>query len=200
MNGQRTTDNGQNKKTMINREQALTLLKKHIQAENLIKHCLATEAIMRKVAERLGKDEELWGLIGLLHDIDLEITRDDQLKHALVGAEMLTREGFPPEALQTIRAHNGERLGIQRQTDFEHALAASETITGLIVATALVQPEKKIASVKVKSVTKRMKEKRFAENVNRDIILECEQIGIPLDDFVALSIAAMQGIADDLGL
>jgi putative nucleotidyltransferase with HDIG domain len=185
---------------MINREQALTLLKKHIQAENLIKHCLATEAIMRKVAQRLGKDEELWGLTGLLHDIDLEITRDDQLKHALVGAEMLAREGFPLEALQTIRAHNGEQLGIQRQTEFEHALAASETITGLIVAAALVQPEKKIASVKVKSVTKRMKEKRFAENVNRDIIRECEPIGIPLDDFVALSIAAMQGIADDLEL
>jgi len=200
VNGRLTTDNGQNKKTMINREQALNLLKKLIQADNLLKHCLATEAIMRSVAERLGKNEELWGLTGLLHDIDLEITRDDQSKHALVGAEMLAREGFPPEALQTIRAHNGERLGIQRQSEFEHALAASETITGLIVATALVQPEKKIASVKVKSVTKRMKEKRFAENVNRDIIRECEPIGIPLEDFVALSIAAMQGIADDLGL
>ena len=185
---------------MINRDQALILLKKHIQAENLLKHCLATEAIMRAVAQRIGKDEELWGLTGLLHDIDLEITRDDQSQHALVGADMLAREGFPPKALQTIRAHNGERLGIPRQTDFEHALAASETITGLIVATALVQPEKKIASVKVKSVTKRMKEKRFAENVNRDIIRECEQIGITLDDFVALSIAAMQAIADDLGL
>jgi len=185
---------------MINREQALALLKKHIRAENLLKHCLATEAIMRAVAQRLGKDDELWGLTGLLHDIDLEITRDDQSKHALVGAEMLAHEGFPLEALQTIRAHNGERLGIQRQIDFEHALAASETITGLIVATALVQPEKKLASVKVKSVTKRMKEKRFAENVNRAIIVECEHIGIPLEDFVALSITAMQGIADDLGL
>jgi len=185
---------------MINREQALALLKKHIRAENLLKHCLATEAIMRAVAQRLGKDDELWGLTGLLHDIDLEITRDDQSKHALVGAEMLAHEGFPLEALQTIRAHNGERLGIQRQIDFEHALAASETITGLIVATALVKPEKKLASVKVKSVTKRMKEKRFAENVNRAIIVECEHIGIPLEDFVALSITAMQGIADDLGL
>jgi putative nucleotidyltransferase with HDIG domain len=185
---------------MINREQALALLKQHIKAENLLRHCLATEAIMRKVAQRLGNDEELWGLTGLLHDIDLEITRDDQSKHALIGAVLLEKEGFPKEALQAIRTHNGERLGIQRQSGFEHALAASETITGLIVATALVQPEKKIASVKVKSVTKRMKEKRFAENVNRDIILECEGIGIPLDDFVALSIAAMQGIANDLGL
>lgn len=185
---------------MINRNRALELLNRHIHAENLLKHCLATEAIMCKVAQRLGKNEELWGLTGLLHDIDLEITRGDQSKHALVGADLLEREGLSPEALQTIRAHNGERLGIQRQSDFEHALAASETITGLIVATALVQAEKKIASVKVKSVTKRMKEKRFAENVNRDIILECEQIGIPLADFVALSIEAMQGIAIDLGL
>ncbi|WAC06861.1 MAG: HDIG domain-containing protein [Thermodesulfobacteriota bacterium] len=185
---------------MINREKSLTLLKGHIQAENLIKHCLATEAIMRKVAQRLGKEVELCGLTGLLHDIDLEITRDDQSKHALVGADLLEKEGFPQEALQAIRAHNGERLGIERQTEFEHALAASETITGLIVATALVQPEKKIANVKIKSVTKRMKEKRFAENVNRDIIKECELFGIPVEDFVALSITAMQGIADDLGL
>ena len=155
---------------------------------------------MRAVAQRLGKDVELWGLTGLLHDIDLEITREDQSKHALVGADLLEKEGFPQEALQAIRAHNGERLGIQRQTEFEHALAASETITGLIVATSLVQPEKKIANVKVKSVTKRMKEKRFAENVNRDIIRECELFGIPVEDFVALSITAMQGIAVDLGL
>jgi predicted hydrolase (HD superfamily) len=114
----------------------------------------------------------------LLHDIDLEITRDDQSKHALVGAEMLVQEGFPSEALQTIRAHNGERLGIQRQTDFEHALAASETITGLIVATALVQPEKKIASVKIKSVTKRMKEKPL-RGKRKPTLSGNEPIGIP---------------------
>ena len=185
---------------MIDRTQALNLLNQHIQADNLRKHCLATEAIMRKTARRLGQDEELWGLTGLLHDLDLEITRDDQSKHALTGAEMLEKEGFPPEALQAVRAHNGEVLSIARQSDFDHALACSETITGLVVATALVQPDKKVASVKAKSVKKRMKEKRFAENVNREIILECEQIGIPIEEFIVLSLEAMRETVQELGL
>jgi len=185
---------------MIDRNRALEILNQYVQADNLRKHCLATEAIMRKLAQRLGKDEELWGLTGLLHDLDLEITRNDQSKHGLIGAEILAQEGLPTEALQTIRAHNGERLGITRQTEFEHALAASETITGLIVATALVQPEKKLAFVQPKSVKKRMKEKRFAENVNRNIIQECEHFGIPLDEFIALSLEAMQNISSELGL
>jgi len=185
---------------MITREHALELLKGHMEAENLRRHCLATEAIMRRLAQRLTKDEELWGLTGLVHDLDLELTRDDQSRHGLVAIEMLAKEGFPPEALQAIRAHNGEVLGILRQSDFDHALACAETITGLIVATAMVQPDKKVASVRPKSVKKRMKEKRFAENVNRDIICECERIGVPLEEFIALSLEAMQAVADDLGL
>jgi len=185
---------------MIDREQALELLNLHVKAENLQRHCLATEAIMRKLAQRLDKDEEVWGLTGLLHDLDLEITRDDQSRHALVAAEILEKEGFPPEALQAIRTHNGEALGIIRQSEFDHALACAETITGLIVATTLVQPDKKIARVKPKSVRKRIKEKRFAEKVNRDIICECTQIGLPLEEFITLSLEAMQEIADDLGL
>ena len=185
---------------MISREQALNLLNQHIKTENLRRHCLATEAIMRKLAQRLGKDEELWGLTGLLHDLDLEITRDDQSQHALIAADLLAKESFPPEAIQAIRAHNGEVLGIPRQSDFDHALACAETITGLVVATAMVQPDKKIASVKPKSVKKRMKEKRFAANVNREIIRECEQIGIPLEEFISLSLEAMQEISTDLGL
>jgi len=187
-------------RTMVTREQALEILKQHMAAENLRRHCLATEAIMRRLAQRLTKDEELWGLTGLLHDLDLELTRDDQSRHGLVAADMLVREGFPPDALQAIRAHNGEVLAIPRQSDFDHALACAETITGLIVATAMVQPDKKIASVKPQSVKKRMKEKRFAENVNREIICECELLGIPLEEFIALSVEAMQAIADDLGL
>jgi putative nucleotidyltransferase with HDIG domain len=185
---------------MIDRTRALKLLTIHIRTENLRNHCAATEAIMRKLAQRLGANEDLWGLTGLLHDLDLELTRDDQSKHALVGAEMLQQEGFPNEALQAIRAHNDEALGIRRHNDFEHALACAETITGLIVATALVQPDKKLASVRPKSVKKRLKEKRFAESVNRDIIRECEQIGIPVEDFIALSVEAMQGVAEELGL
>jgi putative nucleotidyltransferase with HDIG domain len=155
---------------------------------------------MRHLAQRLGEDEKLWGLTGLLHDIDLEQTRDDQQQHARVGAEMLRQAGFPEAGIQAVLAHDGEVLGIKRQTPLEHALACAETRTGLIVATALVQPETKLASVKPKSVKKRMQEKRFAQNVNREIIKECEQLGIELADFIQLSLNAMQSIAPLLGL
>lgn len=185
---------------MIDRQRAWELLQQHVEAGNLRMHCLATEAIMRSLAARLGKDQELWGLTGLLHDVDLEMTRGDQSQHAVRGAELLAQEGFPAEAVQAVRAHNGEVLGIARQSEFDHALACAETITGLIVATALVQPEKKLANVQPKSVKKRMKEKRFAENVNRAIIMECEHLGLSLEDFIALSVEAMQGRAAELGL
>ncbi len=185
---------------MVNRAQAVALLHNYIKSETLRNHSLATEVIMRRLAQRVGADESLWGLTGLLHDLDLELTRDDTSQHALVGAKILAKEGFPDEALQAIRAHNGEVLGLARQTDLDHALACAESITGLIVATALVQPDRKLASVKAKSVKKRMKEKRFAESVNRDSIRECEHMGIPLEEFILLSVEAMQAVAADLGL
>ena len=112
----------------------------------------------------------------------------------------MTRDAWIIEIIQTIKAHNAAALGISRETAFEHALACAETITGLIVATALVQPDKKLASVKPKSVIKRMKKKDFARNVDRDIIMECEAAGVPLDEFVELSLKAMCAIADELGL
>jgi putative nucleotidyltransferase with HDIG domain len=197
------SDTGHNwRKTLPlnDRKEALNLLNAKIRQPNLIKHCLATEAIMRALARRLGTDVELWGLTGLLHDLDLEQTRNDQREHARIGAEILKKAGFPEEGVSAILAHNGEVLGIERHTPLEHALACAETVTGLIVATALVQAEKKLASVKPDSVIKRMKEKRFAQNVNREIIRECENLGLELDDFIRLSLEAMQGIADELGL
>jgi putative nucleotidyltransferase with HDIG domain len=183
-----------------NREEALNLLNRMMQQQNLIKHCLATEAIMRQLARKLGEDEKLWGLTGLLHDIDLEQTRGDQTQHARLGAQILEEEGFPQTGVQAVLAHNGEVLGIERRTPLDHALTCSETVTGLIVATALVYPDKKLASVKLKSVTKRMKEKRFAENVNRDKIRECTELGLELTDFIRISLEAMQHISDQLGL
>jgi putative nucleotidyltransferase with HDIG domain len=183
-----------------NRDDALSLLNTKISQPNLIKHCLATEAIMRRLAIRLGEDEHLWGLTGLLHDIDLELTRDDQQRHARVGAEILKQAGFAEVGIQAVLAHNAEVLGIERRTPIEYALACAETVTGLIVTTALVLPDKKLGSVKPKLVIKRMKEKRFAQNVNREIIRECEQLGLELNDFIQLSLEAMQGIAAELGL
>lgn len=185
---------------MLSRSEALTLLKEHIKNKNLIKHCIATEAIMRALAKKLSKDEALWGITGLIHDLDLEMTRDAQEKHAITAVEMLRKHDYPEEGLNAILAHNGDVLGIEPKTDFDYALICAETITGLVVATALVYPDKKIKSVKPKSVKKRMKEKWFAKNVSRDKIVFCEKLNLSLDDFIVLSIEAMNEISDELGL
>ena len=184
----------------MTREEAYRLVQEYLSAGNLIKHCLAAEAIMRGLARRLGEDEEAWGLAGLLHDLDFEETKDTPERHALRTAEVLGGQGVDEEIIGAIKAHNGEELGIERRTAFEHALAAAETVTGLIVATALVYPDKKLASVKVSSVTKRMKKKDFARAVNRETIMECEQLGLSLNEFVELCLDAMRGISEELGL
>ena len=149
---------------------------------------------------RLGEDADRWGLTGLLHDIDVEVTGADPKVHALKAEELLADFGFDREMIDAIRMHNDEATGRPRTTLFQHALAAGETITGLIYATTLVYPDKKIASVKYKSVRKRMKEKAFAASVNREHILECEKIGIPLDQFIELSVDAMKEISESIGL
>ena len=184
----------------MKREDALTLLRKHVKNENMIKHCLASEAVMASLADRLGEDRKKWALAGLLHDLDVEITDADLRIHGLKTVEMLQEQGVDPEIIEAIRLHNEGAHNDKRSTVFHHALAAGETITGLIIATTLVYPDKKLASVKTKSITKRMKEKAFARSVDRDIIRECETIGIPLPEFAALSLEAMQGIHEDLGL
>lgn len=165
----------------------------------MLKHCYASEAVMRALARRLGRNDEVWGLTALLHDLDSEITLNDMSQHALVTAEMLKGK-LPEEALDAIVMHNEMASGKERSSEFQHALAASETITGLITATALVYPDKQLSSVKVKSVTKRMKEKAFAASVRRENILECEKIGIPLEEFTGIALTAMQEIHDELGL
>ena len=182
------------------RDEALSLLRENMRNENLVKHCLASEAIMRALAQKLGQDEDTWALAGLLHDIDFEQTSDAPDKHGLIGAEILAAKGLAPEIIDAVKAHNADGLGLERSTEFHHALACAETITGLVVATALVYPDKKLASVKASSVKKRMKKKDFARNVSRETIMECEKIGLSLDEFVEISLTAMQGIAEDLGL
>lgn len=189
---------------LMTRDQAMALLTEHVSADNLIKHCLATEAIMRALAGKLDENQDLWGIAGLLHDLDFESTKDDPASHGRC-TEAILREAaathpLPEEAIAAILGHNAEALGIERDGPFAHALTAAETLTGLIVATALVYPDKKVGSVKVKSVTKRMKQTAFARNVNREHILSCEQIGIPLGDFVEIGLEAMKGIAPQLGL
>ena len=184
---------------MISREEAIQLLEQNIQADNMRKHCLASEAVLRAIARHLGEDEDEYGLAGLLHDIDVEITNADPLTHGPY-AEKLLKGIVNKNMLDAIVMHNEMATGLERTTQFQHALAAGETITGLITATTLVYPDKKLASVKAKSVTKRMKQKAFAASVKRENIMECEKIGIPLDDFAELSVNAMREISDQLGL
>lgn len=184
----------------ITREEALQLLRSYVKNEKTIIHCLSSEAVMRAIARRLGRDEDKWGLTGLLHDIDVELTDANPQVHALKAAELLAEFKPDPDMLDAIRMHNEMASGQKRETEFQHALAAGETITGLIYATTLVYPDKKIASIKYKSVRKRMKEAAFAASVKRENIMECENLGIPLDEFIQISVDAMRDIAEEIGL
>jgi uncharacterized protein len=181
------------------RQEALDLLRHYIKNENLVKHCVATEAIMRSLAARFGADEQLWGITGLLHDLDLELLDNKLDNHARETVRILEGKGFPKEGLDAILTHN-DTLGVPCTETFHWALSAAETITGLVVACTLVYPSRKIADVRPKSIRKRMKEKRFAANVDRDRILFCEEIGIELNEFILLSLEAMKGAAVELGL
>ena len=184
----------------ITRDEALSLLKEHIVSENLIKHSIATEAVMMALAERLGEDREKWGLAGLLHDLDVEMVNWDLSIHTLETARILQERGVDEQIILAVKLHNTQPHGIVRSEPFHHALAAGETITGLIIATALVYPYRQVESVKVKSIKKRMKEKAFAAGVNRDTIMECEKLGLSIEEFADISLRAMQGIAQELGL
>lgn len=184
----------------ITRERALELVRTHIKNENLVKHCLASEAVLKALARKLGEDVEAWGLAGLLHDLDVETTGGDLKKHVLETVRILAAEDVPPDIIEAIRLHNELAHGERRSKKFHHALAAGEQITGLITATALVYPDKKLKSVKVSSIVKRMKEARFAQTVNREIIRECVKIGLSLEEFASTALEAMQEISGDLGL
>lgn len=184
----------------MTRDEALALVHEHIKNENMVKHSIAAEAVLRKLAVRLGQDPEKWALAGLLHDLDIERTNADMTLHCLETVRLLQKRGVDPEIIEAIRMHNESAHGDKRSEVFHHAVAAGETITGLITATALVYPDKKLASVKAKSIVKRMNEPKFAASVNRDIVRECELIGIPLQEFAELALQAMQEISDELGL
>jgi predicted hydrolase (HD superfamily) len=184
---------------MISRDEAVKLLKENVTSDNMLKHCFASEAVLRGIAKKLGTNEDEYGITGLLHDIDVEITNADPYTHGPY-AEKLLKGKITDEMLDAIVMHNEVATGKERSTEFQHALAAGETITGLITATTLVYPDKKIASVKPNSVTKRMKQKAFAASVKRENILECEKIGIPLEEFVEISIHSMAEISEVLGL
>ena len=183
----------------MKRDEALSTVKEKVKTENSVKHMLAAEAIMRALAKQLGEDEEEWGLAGLLHDIDLELYGGDMKVHSKMGAEMVRGMGISEPIVQAILLHN-EAHGLPRVTKMDKALFCADPITGLITATALVMPDKKLNSVQASSVKKRFKAKGFAAGANRENIAKCSDLGIELDEFIEIGLKAMQEIAPELGL
>lgn len=182
---------------ILERTHALELVKKHIRTKNLLKHMLATEAVMKELARRFGEDEKSWGLCGLVHDIDYDQTSDSPEEHGLIGAEILGECGFSLEILQAVKAHAGQS---QRESLMDKALYASDPLTGLIVASALIHPDKKLKSIDASFVNNRFGEKGFARGANRDAMKSCEDMGLTLDEFIGIGLNAMQEIDSELGL
>ncbi|MBI4301007.1 MAG: HDIG domain-containing protein [Chloroflexi bacterium] len=183
----------------MTRDDALDSIEANIQNTNTRKHLFATEAIMRALARRLGQDEGTWGLTGLLHDIDVELTADDISSHSKLGADLARELGASEEMAQAIACHN-EAHSIPRQTLLDKALYCADPLTGLIIAGALVRPDKKLAGLTTDSLMKRFDEKRFAAGASREQMATCREIGLELEEFMAIGLKAMQKISKELGL
>ncbi len=184
---------------MIERREALELVKNWISDEKIRKHVLAVEAIMRGLARFFGENEELWGIVGLLHDLDYDKTRNNMELHAKITAEFLKNK-LPKEAINAILSHN-EHTGVKPSSKLAYALIAADQISGLIIATALVMPSKKLVEVKVKSVRKKFKQKDFARRVRRDRVLEAlEHLGIDLNKLIEISLESLKPIHEELGI
>ena len=184
---------------MVTRDQAWSLLNEYMSNRNLIKHGLAVEAAMRAYARRFGEDEDLWGIVGLLHDFDYE-RYPDMARHAAAGAAILAERGYPSQVVHAVRAHN-PATGEPRTTRLDRALFAVDELTGLIVAVALVRPSKSILDVDVAAVRRKWHDGAFARGANRaEIEAGAAELGVDLDEHIGVVLAAMQGIADDLGL
>lgn len=179
----------------------MALVQERVKNRNLIRHMLATEAIMRALARTLDEDEVQWGLAGLLHDADCEVA-ECQNSPALHGAKIageLEQRGIDPDICSAIRAHN-EATGEPRDNKIKKAIYATDPLTGLVVAATLVLPDKKIKSLTVDSLNRRFQEKSFARGARREAMKEIESLGLSQDDFFENGLMAMQSIADDLGL
>lgn len=189
---------------MITRQRAWEIITTHLANKNLIRHCLAVEASMRALAKkRTSEVIEKWGIVGLLHDGDWEKTQHDPKLHTTKMIEWLQEAGeTDQEIFQAMRSHNFVHTGFNPPTNLmEWSLYCCDELTGLIVAATLVLPDKKLSSLSVESVLKRFREKKFAAGAHREQISACEEkLGIKLEDFIAIVLKAMQGIAEEIGL
>lgn len=189
----------------MQRDEAYRLLTEYIHNQNLIKHHLACEAVMKSLCVRLNPnadaaEQEKWGIVGLLHDADYELTKETPEKHGLVLEEK-TGDIIAKDIMRAIQSHNGDRNGVTPQTQMEWGIYTCDELTGLIVAAALVHPDKNLSSLNVDFILNRMKEPSFARGANREMIKKCEEkLGIPLNEFIDINLKAMQTISGDLGL
>ncbi|MFC1903621.1 HD domain-containing protein [Chloroflexota bacterium] len=183
----------------MNREEALESVKANVESGDQIKHMLATEAIMRALARRLGEDEGKWGLTGLVHDIDIELIEGDMNSHSKLGADLVREMGASEAVTHAVLCHNW-RHGIPCETKLDKALLCSDAVSKLIMAVATARPDKKLAGVEVESVSGGFKKKSFAVEADRQRIEACRELGIELEDYLELGLVAMKGIAEKLGL
>ncbi len=175
------------------------MVKEHLKDDKLVKHVLAVEAIMRNLAKHLGEDEELWGIVGLIHDLDYQETMNSPEVHATKTVEYL--QGLvPQEVINAVKAHNYEYTRVRPQTRLEKGLICSDAVSGLVIAAALVMPTKKLEQVRVETLKKKFKDKTFASATGRDRIRVCEEIGVPIAEFFRISLEALQKISSSLGL
>ncbi|MBC8527287.1 MAG: HDIG domain-containing protein [Candidatus Cloacimonetes bacterium] len=180
----------------MNRKQAFELLQKHLKNKNLQKHCLAVEATMKHFARYFKQNEDLWGLAGLLHDLDYEKTKDDFSKHGFTSVEMLKDYNLDQSVINAIRSHSGH---VERVSLMDKVLFAVDSLTGLIIAATLMHPEKKISALDTEFVMRRFKEKRFAAGANREQIKTCSEFDMELEDLISHTINAMASIEAELG-
>ncbi len=178
-------------------EEARALVREHTQKETPVRHLISVEGVMRALARRLDGDQELWALTGLFHDLDQDVTGEDLSRHARLAAEWLREAGVDERVVNGVLAHAHE----QYRTDLmSKAVVHADAVAGLLVAAALVRPEKS-AGMKVSSVKKKLKERAFAPGVNRDEITQApEVLGLDLDEFFAVAIEGLQQVAPDIDL
>jgi putative nucleotidyltransferase with HDIG domain len=184
----------------VRRDEAWALLVAETPSVNLQKHMLAVEAVMRAYARRFGEDEEEWGLVGLLHDLDYEKHPSQEAGHPFAGVDLLRGRGLPEPLCRAILSH-ADYSGVPRESRMEKTLFAADELSGFVIAVALVRPSRTIGDVDVPSVLKKMKDKAFARAVRReDITRGAEELGVPLEEHVGVVIEALKGIAPQLGL
>lgn len=190
----------------LNYEQANNLLDQYIKDPIVKLHCIESEAIMRDLAKHFSENEEEWGIIGLLHDIDWDLTKNDTAEHCIKAQEILREAGATDYLIESVISHcYGHDLvpklkEFKRSTRLQYCLVAAETLTGLIIASALMMPERKLGSLSIESLQKKFKNLKFAAKCNRELIKECELAGITLDEFLSLALKSLQTISDKLCL